>query len=198
MHWLEDGTRTVDEKAVTMLYDSKLPKELRFQTVKTTTYFLNRGPTQALGLKKTPTELWYGTKPNISKLRIFGCTAYAQIPKELRKKLDDPEEKCAIVGYQDSGWLLRREDWKKLHYSRDVVRFVEREMYMDKSQTSVQAIAIPVEKEESVITFIDEDVCRLNFATLESLVDEEKIKSSGKYEEAIRKEINALIWNRMW
>ncbi len=94
---------TVVEKAVTMLYDSKLPKELWFQTVKTATYLLNQSPTQALGLKKTPAELWYGTKPNISKLRIFGCTAHVQIPKELRKKFDDYMEKCAIVGYQDTG-----------------------------------------------------------------------------------------------
>ncbi len=53
--------------------------------------------------------------------------------------------------------MLWREDWKKLQYSRDVVRFVEHEMYVGTSQTSVQAIAILVEREESVITFIEED-----------------------------------------
>ncbi len=41
-------------------------------------------------------------------------------------------------------------------------------------------------------------MCWLNFATTESLVDKEKIKSSGKYKEAIRKEIDALIRNGTW
>ena len=40
-----------------------------------------------LGLQ-IPQELWIGSKPNYDKLRIFGCEAYALIPKNDRQKLE--------------------------------------------------------------------------------------------------------------
>ena len=39
-----------------------------------------------LGLQ-IPQEIWTGSKPNYDKLRIFGCEAYALIPKDDRRKL---------------------------------------------------------------------------------------------------------------
>ena len=31
----------------------------------------------------------------------LGCTAYAQIPKKKRKRIDDHEEKCIFIGYSE-------------------------------------------------------------------------------------------------
>ncbi|KAG9441449.1 hypothetical protein H6P81_017303 [Aristolochia fimbriata] len=42
---------------------------------------------------KTPYEAWRGRVPNVQHLRVFGCLAYAHVPKELRNKLDDQTEK---------------------------------------------------------------------------------------------------------
>jgi len=33
---------------------------------------------------KTPYEIWFGKKPNLFHLRIFGTIAHVHIPKELK------------------------------------------------------------------------------------------------------------------
>ena len=33
-------------------------------------------------------ERWYGRKPDVSHLRVFGCMAYAHVPDSERGKLD--------------------------------------------------------------------------------------------------------------
>jgi len=47
----------------------------------------------------TPFEAWHGYKPDVSHLRRLGCVAYADIPEELRKKLDQKGTKGILVGY---------------------------------------------------------------------------------------------------
>jgi hypothetical protein len=60
-------------------------------------YTLNRCPTRAV-LYLTPDEAWLRYKPSVAHMRIFGCIAYAQVPKEKRKKLDDKSIKCILLG----------------------------------------------------------------------------------------------------
>lgn len=74
----------------------------------------------------TPYEAWYDRKPNISHLRIFGCEAMAQIPKELRKKWDPKSHKLLFMGYGErtKGYRLINPITKKITFSRDV-KFLE-------------------------------------------------------------------------
>ena len=48
---------------------------------------------------KTPWELFYIKKPDVSDMRIFGAKAYALVPKELRRKLHSYSEIGRFVGY---------------------------------------------------------------------------------------------------
>jgi len=50
-------------------------------------------------IKMTPYEKFFGLKPDISHMRIFGCTAYAFIEKEKRRKLDSRSQKGILLGY---------------------------------------------------------------------------------------------------
>jgi len=34
-------------------------------------------------------------------MRVFVCVAYAHVPDEFRRKLDNKEKKCIFVGYSD-------------------------------------------------------------------------------------------------
>ena len=79
--------RTLVEGARSMLLDAKLAKSYWAEAVNTAVYLKNRCPTKAVK-GKTPYEAWYGKKPNIEHLRVFGCTAYAHIPKDERGKFD--------------------------------------------------------------------------------------------------------------
>ena len=66
--------------------------------IATATYLKNRCPTKSVQ-GKTPYETWFGNKPGVSHFRVFGCEAYAHIPKDERHKLDSKAKKCIFLGY---------------------------------------------------------------------------------------------------
>ena len=67
------------------------------EAVAAAAYVHNRTITTATN--KTHYERWYGRKPDVSNLRVFGCTAYAHVPDARRQKLDKKAEKMRFVGY---------------------------------------------------------------------------------------------------
>jgi transposase InsO family protein len=92
--------RTLLEKMRAMLEDSQLPKELWAEAAVTACYVRNRSPTSSR--LKTPWELFYGSRPDVSHLRAFGAKAYALVPKELRRKLDKHSDIGRLVGYDQN------------------------------------------------------------------------------------------------
>ena len=49
-------------------------------------------------IKSTPYEKFYGKKPDLSHLRVFGCKVYAKVPDKKRKKLDDKAQLGTYLG----------------------------------------------------------------------------------------------------
>nr|KYP46330.1 Retrovirus-related Pol polyprotein from transposon TNT 1-94 [Cajanus cajan] len=90
--------RTIMDMVRCMLKAKQMPREFWAEAVSTAVYILYRCPTKSV-CDKTPEEAWSGRKPSIRHLRIFGCIAYAHVPDQLRKKLDDKGEKCIFIGY---------------------------------------------------------------------------------------------------
>ena len=84
--------RTLVESARTMLIQAKLPRKFWVEALNTTVYLHNRSRTRAVD-SATPSEAWTGVKPDVKHLRSFGCTAYAHIPKDERKKFDSNSRK---------------------------------------------------------------------------------------------------------
>ena len=78
---VERMNRTLMEKARSMLSGAGLEQRFWAEAVATACYLVNRSPTSAL-VGKTPMEVWSGKKPSIRHLRVFGCEAYAHVPKE--------------------------------------------------------------------------------------------------------------------
>ena len=72
------------------------------EAVSTATYLRNRIVTSALKSKKTPYEMWFGKKPDLRHLRVFGCAVYAHIPDGSRRKLDKKAEKFRFIGYTET------------------------------------------------------------------------------------------------
>ena len=66
---------------------------------------------------------WFGTKPDISNLRIFGSVAYVHIPKVERKKLDSKSISCLLVGYCTTQKAYRFWDQvaRRTRISRDAI-----------------------------------------------------------------------------
>ena len=70
-----------------------------------------------------PYEVWKGYKPNVNHLGIFGCSAYAHIPKDERSKMDPKAKKSIFLGYGIGvkGYRLFDTDTSKVFHSRDVI-----------------------------------------------------------------------------
>ena len=82
---------------------------------------INLSPSSAIDFK-SPYEMRYHCVPDYSRLRIFGCDAYAHTPKALRTKLDPKALKCIFLGYQRGvkGYRLWDPIDCELVVSRDV------------------------------------------------------------------------------
>ena len=100
----ERKNRTVVEMARSMLKAKQMPNLWWSEAMATTVYLLNISPTMAV-MNKTPYEVWKGGKPEVSHLRVFGCTTYALV--NLRAKLDDKSVKCVFVGYASQSKAYR-------------------------------------------------------------------------------------------
>ena len=119
----ERMNRTLMEKARTMIIAGKMEKRFWNEAVLTATFLTNRSPTIALTgdrAFKTPAELWFGKKPNLKNLKIFGSTAYNHIPKECRSKLDHKAVKTFMVGYTSNGYRLYDPEKRKIVVGRNV------------------------------------------------------------------------------
>ena len=71
------------------------------KAVNTSVYLLNRLPTKSLK-NKTPYEAWYGVKPSVNHLKIFGSMCYYHVPEPKRSKLDNRAQKGILIGYETS------------------------------------------------------------------------------------------------
>ncbi|OMO58967.1 Integrase, catalytic core [Corchorus capsularis] len=82
---------------------------------------MTRLPTKALK-NKTPYEAWFGQKPNVTHLRIFGSVCYARIPKAKRGKLDEKAEVGVFVGYntRSKGYKIFNPATSNVYVNRDV------------------------------------------------------------------------------
>ena len=92
-----------------MLKTKGVPKEFWAEAVKCSVYIQNRCPHKHLNMK-TPQELWTGYKPNVAHFRVFGSVAYAHVPDQQRKKLDDKSRKLVMFGYEDHTKAYRLYD----------------------------------------------------------------------------------------
>lgn len=118
----ERMNRTVIEKARCLLFEADMSKIFWAEAINTAIYLRNRCIARGLELK-TPYELWYGRKPDISNIRIFGSETMVHIPKPKRLKWDKKSRKMILVGFGDDtkGYRLYDPIDKKVIFSRDVI-----------------------------------------------------------------------------
>ncbi|XP_073268029.1 uncharacterized protein [Populus alba] len=81
-----------------LLYEKKLPLNFWAEAVNTASYLINRMTSRVLA-DKTPYELWYGFKPSIDHLKVFGSICYVLKPEVRRRKLDQKVDIGIFIGY---------------------------------------------------------------------------------------------------
>jgi len=95
-----------------MLETKSLGNEFWVEEIHTTIYTLSKCPTKAV-LNLTLEEAWLGYKPSVAHMKYFGCTTYAHVYKEKRKKLNDNSLKCTFIGYNIETRSYRLFDHKE-------------------------------------------------------------------------------------
>ena len=97
--------------ANSLLAQSNAPPKLWGEAVMTAGIIHELTPKKVLEYK-TPFELWRGRKPDLSRLRTWGCLAVVQIPKHKRWKFNRNGCECIMVGYdlEKKAWRLMRLD----------------------------------------------------------------------------------------
>lgn len=117
----ERSNRTLIEKARTQLIGAGLPPKLWGEALNNAVYLTNRSPSRSTD--KTPYEEWYGNKPDLSHLRVFGCAAYALDPHaKSRGKMAPRSHKTNLVGYEAKNqYRLYDPDKDSIIRLRDVV-----------------------------------------------------------------------------
>lgn len=153
--------RTLVEKTRSMLTDSGVDKRFWGQAIQTAAFLSNRSPSNAIASNVTPFELWEGEKPNVSKLRAFGCPVYVHVPKESWKKLDAKAWKGVFLGYACNGYRVWHPEEKRIVHARDV-DFVETggkaSTKGESDKPLLDVVMVPLSDDESNASVIDEEV----------------------------------------
>ena len=93
--------RVVQEMALVMLHNKKLPKSFWGEVVNTACHTFNRAYFR-LDSKKSPYEFWRGKKLVVKYFRIFGDDCYILRDRENLEKFDAKSDKGYFLGYSST------------------------------------------------------------------------------------------------
>lgn len=113
--------RSIMNKTRCLREEAGVEKQFWPECLQAACYLSNRCLANTV-LEKTPYEIFYGEKPNVKNLKLYGSTAYVRTPAEKRTKLDPKAQKGILIGYTDSGYRILIGN--KVVVSRNV-RFLE-------------------------------------------------------------------------
>ena len=110
------------DMARSLLKSMNVPGRLWGEAVRHSVYLLNRLPTKAV-VDKTPFEGWWGRKPNLGYLKVFGCTTHVRTSGPHLKKLEDRSKAMVYLGVDEGCKAHRLLDvsCNKIVVSRDIV-----------------------------------------------------------------------------
>ena len=83
-----------------MLESKNFAENLWAEEMHAIAYIQNRVPHSSMK-GKTPFKAYFGHKPDVSNLRVFGSTAWARIPLDKRRALQLQSIECMFIGYHN-------------------------------------------------------------------------------------------------
>lgn len=128
---------TLIDQARVLINSAKLPRDLWPEAIMAATYISNRVLTSTRAT--TPHELWFGRKPNLNNLRVFGQHAAAM---KINKsgKFDEKATRMRFVGYTDNHQTYKFFDpiSNKIFMSTDAI-FIDGTESLPLGEPSVQS-----------------------------------------------------------
>lgn len=84
-----------------LLHDAYIPYKFWVEAILTTTYLINRLPSQITNMK-SPYQLLYNQQPSYEHLKIFGCLCYPWLAPTQRHKFQPRVVSCVFLSYARS------------------------------------------------------------------------------------------------
>ncbi|KAD6118940.1 hypothetical protein E3N88_10211 [Mikania micrantha] len=151
----ERRNKTIMNMVRCVLIDKSLPKWLWSEAANWAGHLINRTYTSALE-NKVPEEVWAGKKPHVEHFKVFGSIAFAQVPAQMRTKLDDRSKKCIFLGISLESKAYRLYDpvSRKVMISRDVVFDEDNKWSWSKEELGSSVLSIP----DEYVDVVDSDM----------------------------------------
>ncbi|KAJ0765449.1 putative RNA-directed DNA polymerase [Helianthus annuus] len=131
----ERRNRTLLDMVRSMMARSTLPLSFWGYALLSAARILNMAPTKKVD--KTPFEIWHGTVPSLSYLKVWGCDAY--VKQYTPNKLEVRSIKCIFVGYpkDDIGYYFYDPTEQKVFVARKG-KFLEDKFLMEGTNRTVE------------------------------------------------------------
>jgi hypothetical protein len=111
--------RSLQEITRSLLHDSAQPPVLWAEAMRAASYLRNLRPSK---VDQTPYELFTGTRPDVSHLRVWGSKCFVHVPAELQtSKLNPRTQEGVLVGFTDNPSAYRVVFDRKVFIRSDVV-----------------------------------------------------------------------------
>jgi hypothetical protein len=121
--------RTLFNKVRALLITSNLALKYWNEALLSAVYLYNRTPHSSYSFR-TPYEVRYNKKPDLSNIKTWGSLAYKKEPKEHLQKLDPRTTPYYLIGYSSNQYKLLDPSTSKTTYARDVY-IIEDKFYKD-------------------------------------------------------------------
>ncbi|XP_021762259.1 uncharacterized protein LOC110727034 [Chenopodium quinoa] len=109
------------ETAIALFFQSKVPYRYWGECVLSAAHIINRMPLSVLH-NLSPCQKLFGTIPDISHLRAFGCLCFVTTSKVGRTKFDPRADPCVFIGYSPTqkGYRVLHLNNNHITVSKDV------------------------------------------------------------------------------
>jgi len=130
---------TIVEAITAALAESGLPHSFWVECLPSFIHVWTHLPLSSLAARNTatmPHELWFGVKPDLAHLHVWGCHAYHHVQRDFRGKLDWHMIPCIFVSYpvDYSSWRLWDPAERKIIITKNA-QFDERYFPLSKLAT---------------------------------------------------------------
>jgi hypothetical protein len=148
-----------------MMSLTDLPLSFWGYALETAAFTLNRAPSKSV--KTTPHELWFGKKPKLSFLKVWGCDAYV---KRLQPdKLEPKADKCVFIGYpkETVGYTF-------YHRSEGKIFIAKSGSFLEKEFLSKEVSGRKVELDEVIVPTSDSSTPQKEISVTPAQTEEEE------------------------
>lgn len=104
----------------------------------------------------TPYELWHGTAPDISNIKVFGSPAYFLVPDSERKKFDPKATKGVYVGESETQEASRIyvEATGRTHVTRHVKVYEDLQYWNEPPPVDFQTETKSIDTQETLTSSV--------------------------------------------